>query len=259
MTSGLSGSATALSMELWLCLLPIGVADPKDKMVTGSLKICSKLCKIILLFSNILRRSRSTPSFKIGFWLVFEEEAASFLMNSLPKLWQDYYRFYVLSWFCIALMMSCVLTPSGQAQPELAHSANSLIDSIGIFVHLNRLNAAYRDYSEIVKPRLQELGIRHIRDGVSLQDINTQHKFNDLAAIGVKSTLVLSAGGREPSNELDDKWIPSARIMCRDQPIIATETGYHNATGQSYSRVSEQEQYTNPKQIECRTIRWWLN
>ena len=257
-------------------------------------------------------------------------------MNHLSKPWRGRYKFYILTLISTAVVAcNALIAPSGQTQSEQARSAYSFVDSIGVAVHLNYRDTAYRKYDKIIKPRLQELGIRHIRDGVSLKDTNTQQKFHDLAKIGIKSTLVMDPrgklttakavkiakavadsieavegpnewdvhsklkykgqnfpqgvrnfqaelysaikedpatahldvlspsvakaknasqlgrvacdignmhsyprGGREPSSKLDDKWIPSARIMCGNKPIIATECGYHNAI-EKYG-VSEQ-------------------
>jgi hypothetical protein len=74
---------------------------------------------------------------------------------------------------------------------EQARSANDFVDSIGVAVHLSYRDTGYDKYNEIIKPRLQELGVSHIRDGVRLEDVDTQQKFLDLAKIGIKSTLVM--------------------------------------------------------------------
>lgn len=82
------------------------------------------------------------------------------------------------------------LAPSTQAKPEQAHSADSFIDSIGVAVHLGSQNTAYKHYEKIIKPRLQELGIHHIRDGLAFGDRENQKKFHDLAKVGIKLTFV---------------------------------------------------------------------
>ncbi len=112
------------------------------------------------------------------------------------------HKLYILTIFCTALL-ACT-APIGQSEqtpPEQARSANSFVDSIGVAVHLNYGNTAYRKYKDIIKPRLQELGIRHIRGGVSLKDTKTQQKFNDLAKIGIKSTLVMEPRRYVPNPE----------------------------------------------------------
>lgn len=214
---------------------------------------------------------------------------------------------------------------------ELARSADSFVDSIGVAVHLTYLDTAYKQYEEVIKPRLRELSIRHIRgDSPSVDDRQAQSKFNDLGKMGIKSTLIMDPrwvkSGSEvvqvtksvinaiegvegpnewdgqpdayyrgenfpeglsnyqaemyaalkadpdtahipvlspsmsfphnavalgqvdcdlgnmhsysfspwgmPTGGLDTRWIPSAKAVCRDRPIIATETGYHNAVNQ---------------------------
>ena len=211
---------------------------------------------------------------------------------------------------------------------ESARSANSFIDSIGVCIHLTYLDTAYGQYEEKIKPKLKELGIRHVRgDGPSVADKIAQDKFNDLAKIGIKSILIMDSrsvsngaeavelsksvinglegvegpnewdvhperkyqgknfpeGVRQyqsdlyraiksdpdtahlpiispsvaypqnavrlgqidcdlanmhsysfsrwglPTGGLENRWIPAANAVCRDKPIVATETGYHNA------------------------------
>ena len=252
----------------------------------------------------------------------------------------NFLRFLTLFLTCFLILIACsfIRVSSVETQSELAQSVNSFLDSIGIVVHLNRRDSAYKNFANIIKPRLQELGVHHIRDGVKISDTETQQKFNDLGQRGIKSTFVMDprdginaaeavtvansvadsieaiegpnewdlhsqyqykkqsfpkglrlfqtelysaikndpstthlpvlspsmgrpysasqlgevpcdlgnmhsyAGGNMPSTDLDNKWIPYAKMMCGDQPIIATESGYHNAvntTGNFQPGVSE--------------------
>jgi hypothetical protein len=234
---------------------------------------------------------------------------------------------FLLLIFCTALFAChASIGLSEQTLLEKAYSANDFIDSIGVAVHLDYQDTVYSRYNDIIKPRLQELGIRHIRGSVTLKDIKTQQKFLDLANIGIKSTLVIDprrvsspakavkiakavtgsveaveganewdlhseleyegknfpqgvrkfqkklyaaikqdtvtanlavlspsvakankaselgqvacdraaihsypGGHKVPSSGLENKWIPVARMLCGDKPIMATESGYHNA------------------------------
>ena len=220
---------------------------------------------------------------------------------------------------------SASLPSQSQSLSETARSANSFIESVGVVTHLSRNNSAYGDYDTIIRPRLQELGIRHIRDGVKLKDAATRRKLIDLATLGIKSTLVMDprdqekaadavdivkamptsveavegpnewdvwgnltyrnqafpegvrifqselynaikrnsatadlkvlsptvafwsnarklgavkcdygamhsyAGGKPPTTDLSQHWIPSIESICPDEPVIATEAGWHNA------------------------------
>lgn len=111
-------------------------------------------------------------------------------MSNLPSLCIGRYKPYALTLLCTALI-GCTnqLALSVQKQPEQARSADSFVDSIGVAVHLRYKHTPYANYSGIIKPRLQELGIRHIRDGG--KDSTFYQKLNDLATIGIKSTLVM--------------------------------------------------------------------
>ncbi|MGF1492533.1 MAG: hypothetical protein ACFBSC_08790 [Microcoleaceae cyanobacterium] len=67
----------------------------------------------------------------------------------------------------------------------------SFIDSIGVAVHLNYGDTAYRNYEDLIKPRLVELGIRHIRGGVAPEDEKILERFRDLGKMGIRSTIVM--------------------------------------------------------------------
>ena len=87
---------------------------------------------------------------------------------------------------CNVLPMSSVKT-----HPEVARSAYSFVNSLGIVIKLQRRSTAYSRYDELIRPKLKELGIRHIRDEARPKQKHMHHKFNDLATIGIKSTLIM--------------------------------------------------------------------
>lgn len=101
--------------------------------------------------------------------------------------------------------------PSSGGSGEQARSADSFVDSIGVAGHLHYRDTAYGKYQEIVKPRLEELGVRHFRTGGRGDDF--LEKVNDLAKSGIKSTLVADPrDGNLPSNFVDNvlKKVPNA-------------------------------------------------
>jgi len=74
---------------------------------------------------------------------------------------------------------------------ESALSASSFIDSFGVNTHLRYLDTTYANYDSIIKPRLTEIGIKHIRDTVVLTDAIAISRVNDLhTSNGIKSTLM---------------------------------------------------------------------
>ncbi|MEO0828148.1 MAG: hypothetical protein AAFY67_21320 [Cyanobacteria bacterium J06642_9] len=236
------------------------------------------------------------------------------------------YRYFIVGAIAALILLLTTTTSSSGQRSEQAHAADNFIDMIGVVTHLRYLDTAYKNYDDIIKPRLQELGLRHIRDGLSLEDETSRNKVLDLGESGIHATLVMDprwiktpenavalvkaaapaveavegpnewdvwpdltykgnsfpaglkqfqaelyealkqdpdtaevavlspaiahwwnapkvgrvscdfgtmhsyAGGKLPSTrKLDTNWIPSARLLCPDQPIVATETGWHNA------------------------------
>ena len=111
----------------------------------------------------------------------------------LLKLWLNRYKFYFLI-LITTFLFACNYTAivSSKNLSERAKSAAAFVDSIGVAVHLDYGDTAYKNYNKIIKPRLEELGINHIRGSVRLSDLKTQAKLNDLAKIGIKSTIVMN-------------------------------------------------------------------
>ena len=81
-------------------------------------------------------------------------------------------------------------------RPRLNHrcskpmDARAFVDTIGVNTHLWYFHTSYSNYA-MTKRRLRELGIRHVRDGLDPE--HRQEFFdrvNDLAAAGIKSTLI---------------------------------------------------------------------
>lgn len=67
-----------------------------------------------------------------------------------------------------------------------ARSAFSFVDSIGVNTHLNVANSVYENRYSEVRSKLAALGVRHIRDGGSID------KMKDLAKLGIKTTFILN-------------------------------------------------------------------
>lgn len=213
----------------------------------------------------------------------------------------------------------------------LPRRAAQLTDFVGINTRLQNKPSAYQNFNSIVIPRLQELGVKHVRDAmINLGEPDTTlwGKYASLARQGIRFLLVadprgistmsgvmdslerslgfvwavqgpneLDVGnninvryrgatypnniryyqqdlytsikrstnpairalpvvgpsflsyhaadigplscnlgaihsypfGKEPSYRLDDLFIPAARIVCPNVPVVATETGYHGA------------------------------
>ena len=79
----------------------------------------------------------------------------------------------VIAGTCGTLMLPSVpgvsAAHSGVPVPEKAESAAAFVDSIGVNTHLNYFDRTYGNFA-LVERDLQTIGIRHIRDGVHLQN-----------------------------------------------------------------------------------------
>lgn len=90
------------------------------------------------------------------------------------------------------IIPSTYLSPTGPdllaAVNEPAKSAAAFVDSIGFNTHLHYYDTAYGNFS-LIKQRLQEAGIQHIRDGGS--DPTWVQHINQLGNEGIKTTVVI--------------------------------------------------------------------
>jgi hypothetical protein len=75
---------------------------------------------------------------------------------------------------------------------ETAKSADAFVNSVGVNTHLHYTNTPYGNFAA-VKTALTNLGIRHIRDGLTDTTLTAYYDhLNELGKLGVKSTLVTS-------------------------------------------------------------------
>lgn len=91
-----------------------------------------------------------------------------------------------------------------RAAGEQARSADEFIDSIGINIHLAYTEGIYGDYEGVVKPRLRELGVRHVRDGLEPRRFDMAEKFRDLyGTLGIRSLLISNPRHHDPAQARD--------------------------------------------------------
>lgn len=106
-------------------------------------------------------------------------------------------------------------------------AADAFVHSIGVNTHLGYSDTIYRRYDDVIRPRLAELGVRQIRDGLRADRKDVIRKLNDLATLGIRSDLLLAPeeavgivkaarasvlaveGQNEPDTHPD--WEPNAR------------------------------------------------
>ena len=90
--------------------------------------------------------------------------------------------------------------------PVTARMADDLVESAGVCTHLTYTDKAYFKQWPVVRQRLLDLGVRHIRDGGTSTDF--VRKMQDLAGHGVRTIWILDPGaGITPTSEF---WTPSS-------------------------------------------------
>jgi hypothetical protein len=79
-------------------------------------------------------------------------------------------------------------------RPEEARSAFDFVNSIGVNTHLNYFDRTYGDFA-FVEKELRSIGIRHLRDGIHLQNADYNHtlygRWIELSKSGIRFDAVL--------------------------------------------------------------------
>lgn len=92
----------------------------------------------------------------------------------------------------LALVILTALVPSaGRAAAVPARDADSFVEAIGVNVHFANGGTPYRKRFDEVEQRLQELGVNHVRDDLAADSPAQHQELSDLAAAGIKSTVIL--------------------------------------------------------------------
>jgi len=93
--------------------------------------------------------------------------------------------------FALLLSAPSIQAISEPSHTENARSADAFVDSIGVNIHLGYFDTTYSNYTSIVKPRLVELGVRHVRDICpSTDQTEFQDRLLDLEQSGIRSLLI---------------------------------------------------------------------
>jgi hypothetical protein len=92
------------------------------------------------------------------------------------------------------------------ATPPASHppgppTTGEFADSVGVNIHLTHDTTPYSDF-ERVFAALQELGVRHVRDGLVPARPDQYERLNRLAQAGIRSTLILGAPSQTQVGDL---------------------------------------------------------
>lgn len=97
------------------------------------------------------------------------------------------------------LLLLMTTVRSVQAASENARSADDFVDSIGVNTHLYYDGSVYyQKYSSLIKPKLSQLGVRHIRDGASRNLNGYMDRLRELETLGIRTTLTCSPNDTTP-------------------------------------------------------------
>ena len=147
----------------------------------------------------------------------------------------------------LAVALAASLNLAATADAGTPRDARGFVDQVGVNVHLYYGDTAYGNY-RMVKQRLRELGVRHVRD-VSDPDHRQwfYDRVNDLSSNGIKSTLVacpLGNGG----------W-----TVGYDQTLYDLKNKVRGALdGVEGVNEPDQAPYAN-RYVQARDCEFWLN
>ncbi len=85
----------------------------------------------------------------------------------------------------------CPVSPPTNTVGVQSVSANEFLDTIGVNIHSTYTNTAYGRW-DMVKQRLGELGVRHVRDGSIYGSKVLQDRLYELAPLGIKTSIIAS-------------------------------------------------------------------
>lgn len=114
-----------------------------------------------------------------------------------------------------ALATLFVCRPSSALETEQARDAQTFVDSIGVNTHINYFDRLYGNF-DLLRQRLQEVGIRHVRDGAVLRNdaynSTVYGRWRTLASFGVKFDMCFDPRGsiKEPAPEQISKLLDLA-------------------------------------------------
>ncbi|MDR2954527.1 MAG: hypothetical protein LBV43_05555 [Prevotella sp.] len=91
---------------------------------------------------------------------------------------------------CIALY-ACISISAQEFTTKMPAKAYDFINSIGVNTHFGYYDTNYKLYEERLRPRLIELGVKHIRDGT--YDLKVVEKYKDIGNQGIRLLLITDA------------------------------------------------------------------
>jgi len=133
--------------------------------------------------------------------------------------------------------LACVLSPTCVAQAEPARSGAAFRDSVGVNTHIVYYDTPYADWGRIVG-KLEELGVRHLRDGLYANPAPQWRSWNEryyrsvefAGARGMKFTFGLGRPGDDFGSLTDKAAVLRDRLLPH-AAAVESANEYDNVDG----------------------------
>jgi hypothetical protein len=128
----------------------------------------------------------------------------------------------------LILLLTIPLFAHGQTKQNLtetAKPADSLVDSMGVNVHMTYGDTTYGNVAAVQK-MLQTLGLRHVRDGgkyyLSYPDYNENEfgSYGNISSMGIGFDLILDFGGGMDPNPMTESTMTELRSLAASKGVI---------------------------------------
>ena len=112
-------------------------------------------------------------------------------MDLPPRKTRARTRRLLLAVLALAASAATIVPAGAGAASVTARPADSFVDSIGVNTHTYYNDTKYYQEFGTITQRLKELGVRHVRENLVTDRPDQYRMLNQLAAQGIKSTLIL--------------------------------------------------------------------
>lgn len=133
-------------------------------------------------------------------------------------------------WGGLALNILClgIFIPAVQAVEEKARRADDFVDSIGVNTHLQYNESVYyKNYENLIKPKLLGLGVRHIRDACTRNMNGFMDRLKELRELGgIRTTMVC-----DPRDATTQETVSLIKELGTDVVEAVQATNEYNLSG----------------------------
>ena len=112
----------------------------------------------------------------------------------------------------LPIAVGCLLAAAPAASADTARSSDAFVSSIGVNTHVIYDDTAYGNF-DLVRDRLRELGVRHIRDGLCGSCAWQHDRLNALAADGIKADLIVGTPRNHTGTMAENLLAVRSRLM----------------------------------------------